>query len=128
MEVFFVLKEYASDYIGRSVGFVGMGVSNLPVIRLFASNGANCSVRDKNDLSQREFYQELVELGVTFICGDNYLDGIDESLLFLSPAVRPDLEGIVEAKKRGTAKVTAKNLYTGGKLVYTVKIVPDYDD
>ena len=102
-----MLKEYVSDYIGRSVGFVGMGVSNLPVIRLFASNGANCSVRDKNDLSQREFYRELVELGVTFICGDNYLDGIDESLLFLSPAVRPDLEGIVEAKKRGT-RVTSE--------------------
>lgn len=34
----------------------------------------------------------------------------------------------LEAKRTGTTTVTAKNLYTGGKLVYTVKIVPDYDD
>ena len=30
--------------------------------------------------------------------------------------------------KTGTVKVTAKNLKTGGKLVYTVVIKPDYDD
>ena len=34
----------------------------------------------------------------------------------------------LEARRTGTAKVTVKNLHTGGKLVYTVKIVPDYDD
>ena len=34
----------------------------------------------------------------------------------------------VEAKKTGTTTVTANNLHTGGKIVYTVKVVPDYDD
>jgi UDP-N-acetylmuramoylalanine--D-glutamate ligase len=84
-----------------------MGVSNLPVIKLFASNGAICTVRDKNDLSGRDFYQELVDLGVSFICGERYLDGIDETLLFLSPAVRPDLFGIEQARKNGT-RVTSE--------------------
>jgi UDP-N-acetylmuramoylalanine--D-glutamate ligase len=102
-----VLKEYASKYKGKTVGFVGMGVSNLPVIKLFASNGAICTVRDKNDLSGRDFYQELVDLGVSFICGESYLDEIDETLLFLSPAVRPDLFGIEKARKNGT-RVTSE--------------------
>jgi UDP-N-acetylmuramoylalanine--D-glutamate ligase len=102
-----VLKEYASNYKGKTVGFVGMGVSNLPVIKLFASNGAICTVRDKNDLSGRDFYQELVDLGVSFICGESYLDEIDETLLFLSPAVRPDLFGIEQARKNGT-RVTSE--------------------
>jgi UDP-N-acetylmuramoylalanine--D-glutamate ligase len=102
-----VLKEYASKYKGKTVGFVGMGVSNLPVIKLFASNGAICTVRDKNDLSGRDFYQELVDLGVSFICGESYLDEIDETLLFLSPAVRPDLFGIEQARKNGT-RVTSE--------------------
>ncbi len=97
-----MLKEYAAYYKGKSVGFVGMGVSNLPVVRLFASEGANCTVHDKNDLSDREFYRELTSLGVKFICGEHYLDGIDETLLFLSPAVRPDLKGINEARNNGT--------------------------
>lgn len=34
----------------------------------------------------------------------------------------------IEGLKKGTAKVYAKNLYTGGKITYTIKIVPDYDD
>ncbi len=97
-----MLKEYASQYINKKVGFVGMGVSNLPVIRLFISAGAKCVVRDKNDLSDRDFYPELAEKGVEFITGEAYLDNINESLLFLSPAVRPDLKGLQEAKAKGT--------------------------
>lgn len=102
-----MLKEYASQYAEKTVGFVGMGVSNLPVIRLFLSVGAKCIVRDKNDLSKREFYNELCSAGVEFISGEKYLDCISESLLFLSPAVRPDLKGLDEARENGT-RVTSE--------------------
>ncbi len=102
-----MLKEYAGQYKNKSVGFVGMGVSNLPVIRLFASAGANCIVRDKNDLTGKDFYSELISMDVEFITGDNYLENISESLLFLSPAVRPDLEGLVVARENGT-RVTSE--------------------
>ena len=102
-----MLREYAADYSNKRVGFVGMGVSNLPVIKLFISVGAKCIVRDKNDLSNREFYNELKSEGVEFISGENYLDDINESLLFLSPAVRPDLKGLDEARKNGT-RVTSE--------------------
>ncbi len=102
-----MLKEYASEYKNKKVGFVGMGVSNLPVIRLFISAGAKCIVRDKNDLKDRDFYTELVENGVEFISGEGYLDSIDETLLFLSPAVRPDIDGIAKARENGT-RVTSE--------------------
>lgn len=102
-----MLEKYLSEYKNKKIGFVGMGVSNLPVIQRFISAGAKCIVRDKNDLSSRDFYNDLSEKGVEFINGDNYLDGIDETLLFLSPAVRPDLEGIKNARKNGT-RVTSE--------------------
>ncbi len=102
-----MLKEYASEFKNKSVGFVGMGVSNLPVIKLFISSGAKCIVRDKNDLSSRDFYTELCANGVEFIMGDAYLDNITETLLFLSPAVRPDLEGLKIARENGT-RVTSE--------------------
>ena len=102
-----MLKEYVSEYSQKTVGFVGMGVSNLPVIRLFASAGAKCIVRDKNDLSSRDFYSELLGYGTEFITGEGYLENVTEDLLFLSPAVRPDLEGIRLAKERGT-RVTSE--------------------
>lgn len=34
----------------------------------------------------------------------------------------------IEGKRTGTAKVTAKNLVTGGRIIYTINVVPDYDD
>lgn len=52
----------------------------------------------------------------------------DSSLLRFDDGDNVGSEVDVEAKRTGTAKVTAKNLYTGGKIVYTIKIVPDYDD
>ena len=97
-----MLLKYTSRYRGRRVGFVGMGVSNLPVVELFASAGAACIVRDKKDLSSAPFYNTLSEKGVRFICGERYLDDITEELLFLSPAVRPDIPGIASAAANGT--------------------------
>lgn len=53
----------------------------------------------------------------------------DTSLLRFEDGDKSGTEVEVEAKgKAGTAKVTAHNLKTGGKLVYTVVITPDYDD
>ena len=102
-----MLLEYASEYKNKTVGFVGMGVSNLPVIKLFLSAGAKCVVRDKKDLSGSDFYPELTNEGVSFVTGESYLDDITEELLFLSPAVRPDIEGINKARENGT-RVTSE--------------------
>ena len=52
----------------------------------------------------------------------------DSSILRFEDGDNVGSEVEVEAKRTGTAKVTAKNLYTGGKIVYTIKVVPDYDD
>ncbi len=97
-----MLFEYASQYKGRRVGFVGLGVSNLPILELFLAAGALCTVRDKKDISGNGDFCVFRDRGAEFICGDGYLDGIREELLFLSPAVRSDLPPLLEAKKRGT--------------------------
>lgn len=40
--------------------------------------------------------------------------------------VGPEVE--IESRRTGTTKVTAHNLRTGGKIVYTIKVYPEYDD
>lgn len=53
----------------------------------------------------------------------------DSSLLRFEDGNNYGREVELEAKgKSGTTKVTAHNLKTGGKIVYTVKIAPEYDD
>ena len=64
-----MLKEYTAEYKNKFVGFVGMGVSNLPVIKSFIQSGARCVVRDKNDLSKREFYKKRGDCRRLSFCG-----------------------------------------------------------
>lgn len=52
----------------------------------------------------------------------------DTSILRFENGDNLGTEVEVEARKVGTTKVTAKNLKTGGKIVYTIKVVPEYDD
>lgn len=78
-----MLKNYLDTYSGRRVGFVGAGVSNLPIIRLFAGAGADVIVRDRKLREQTR--TELEKAGVRISEGDGYLDGIDECLLFFRP-------------------------------------------
>lgn len=52
----------------------------------------------------------------------------DTSILRFEDGVKSGTAVEVEAIKLGTTTVTAKNLHTGGKIVYTIKVVPEYDD
>lgn len=96
-----MLSAYASTFKNKKVGFIGLGVSNLPVLRILASAGAVCSVRDKKNLRDNPSFAELESEGIAFRCGEDYLENIDEDVLFLSPAVRPDLPALLDAKARG---------------------------
>ena len=96
-----MLLEYAKTFKDKKVGFIGLGVSNTPILRLLLQAGAVCSVRDMKALPPEEA-EALTREGVAIHCGETYLEGIDEEFLFLSPAVRSDLPKLAEAKERGT--------------------------
>jgi UDP-N-acetylmuramoylalanine--D-glutamate ligase len=96
-----LLLEYAKTFKDKKVGFIGLGVSNTPILRLLLQAGAVCSVRDMKALPPEEA-EALTREGVAIHCGETYLEGIDEEFLFLSPAVRSDLPKLAEAKERGT--------------------------
>ncbi len=94
-----MLKEYFKNIKGGSVGFVGCGVSNKPILEMALRYGLKCTVRDKKPLSDMQEW--LDANGVTCVYGEGYLDGISEGTLFLSPAVRPDLPQLLSASENG---------------------------
>ena len=75
------LKEYIESLRGKRVGVVGVGVSNLPLLRLLADAG------DKNPEAERP---ELTALGVKWVLGDHYLDRLDYDIVFRTPGLHPD--------------------------------------
>lgn len=101
-----MLEEYIKSYANRKVGFVGVGISNMPIIRLFSKHRINITVRDAKDITKGEFGEELASLGVECFVGDKYLEEIDEDVLFLSPGVKQFMPEFKAAKSNGTVLTT----------------------
>lgn len=87
---------------GRSCAILGLGVSNLPLAQVLCEAGVALTVYDKKPLSELgDAAQDLAARGVKFICGADAFARIDETLIFRSPGLRPDLPAIVRAQERG---------------------------
>lgn len=102
-------KSLLKDYInGRSCDILGLGVSNLPLANKLLSLEANITVHDKKDVSALgEGAIALADKGVKFVCGNGCFDNLDAELIFRSPGIRPDIDGINRATLRG-AELTSE--------------------
>lgn len=95
-------NQFLERHRGRKTAVCGVGVSNLPLIRLLRGAGMEVEARDKKDLSALgDAGRELERLGVGLISGERYLDDIDADFIYRSPGIRPDMSGFVEATRRG---------------------------
>ena len=96
--------EYKKSIKNKKISVVGVGVSNVPLIKFLLEGGAKVCAHDKRTPEQLgEVYDELKELGAEFVLGDHYLKNIpdDTEIIFKTPGLRPDASELLEAKKRG---------------------------
>lgn len=96
------MDRFKSYINGRSVGILGLGVSNLPIAELLCDMGEKLVIRDKKtpeELGERAV--ALADKGVRFISGSGCFDDITEDILFRSPGLRPDTKGLADAVSRG---------------------------
>ena len=89
-----------------SVGFVGLGISNLALMRDIPYH--RITVRDRRLLDRAAIAKFA---SPRILEGDGYLSEIDEDILVLSPSVRRDTPEIREAAKRGTLLTSDAELY-----------------
>ena len=93
---------------GKKVSIIGIGVSNTPVIKQFASLGAHVTARDRNPAPVSEAVQAQFEaLGVKLVLGENYLDNIEDDIVLRTPGMRYDAPALEAARARG-AEVTSE--------------------
>lgn len=105
-------KEFYSALCGKTVSFIGVGRTNLPLIEKFIANGASVSVRDKRPADTLGADGEyLKSLGAALICGEDYLENITEDMLFRTPGVPYLLPQIQAAKARGTAVTSEMEVF-----------------
>ena len=102
------IKEFENRVKNKSVAVLGIGVSNTPLIKMLISMGANVTARDKKDAnSLGEIVGELKALGARVVLGEEYLENLDEDIIFKTPGMRIDLPPLVAASERG-AEITSE--------------------
>lgn len=71
------------------VAFIGTGVTNGDIIRLFRKKGIDVTLLDRKNPEQLgKVYTEFESLGVKFCLGDSYLDSLtDYDVVFRSPGM-----------------------------------------
>ncbi len=100
-------QEFLDGHAGKKTAVCGVGVSNLPLIRLLRGAGCELEARDRKPASELSCRAELEALGVPLICGEDYLDGINADIVYRSPGIHPDTPGLREAVKNG-ARLTSE--------------------
>ena len=97
------LDEFKYNVAGKNITVIGIGISNLPLIKYLVSLGANvtaCDRRSAEDLGEN--YTELEKLGVKFNLGDGYLNNLSGDMIFKTPGMRYDVPELLKAKETGS--------------------------
>lgn len=110
------------DFIkGQKVAVVGIGVSNIPLIRFLVRLGAVVTAFDKKNREELGYIaKEFDELSVTLELGEGYLDrltGFD--VVFKTPSMRIDCDALVKVKSEGayiTSEMEEFVKYCKGKV------------
>lgn len=114
-------SEFKEFIKGKNVAVVGIGVSNIPLIRFLVKLGAVVTAFDQKTREELgEIADEFDNLSVSLELGEGYLDrltGFD--LVFKTPSMRIDSEDLVRAKNEGayiTSEMEEFVRYCKGKV------------
>lgn len=108
------VTDYKKFIKGKSVSVIGIGVSNVPLIRFLTDAGAVVTAHDKKNREQLgEAYDELVDLGTMLVLGEGYLKNIPESteVIFKTPGLRIDVPELVQAAEKGITITSEMELF-----------------
>ena len=107
-------KAFFDSVKGKTVAFIGIGTSNLPLIKQFADKGANVVACDRKSFEALgENGVKAKEYGAQLLLGDDYLQHIEADIVFRSPgtpfykARPPPLPSFPKYSKRRARRFTS---------------------
>lgn len=102
-------REFKDFIKGSKVAVVGIGISNLPLIKFLVNLGADVTAFDKKEEKDLgETSDNLKAIGVKLCLGQDYLEGLTGfQVIFKTPGMRIDSPALVKAKEEG-AKITSE--------------------
>lgn len=87
----------------KKIAFIGTGVTNTNIIKLFLSKDFDVTICDRKSPEQMgELYDELKNLGAKYIMGEKYLDTLtDFDVVFRSPGMYFNNPALKSAREKG---------------------------
>ena len=113
--------EFKSFIKHKKVAVVGIGVSNIPLIKFLVELGANVTAFDKKNKEELgSIAIEFQEKGIKLELGENYLNNLTGfEVVFKTPSMRVDCEALVKVKNEGayiTSEMEEFIRYCKGKI------------
>ena len=106
------LSQYIDSIRGRRIAVIGIGVSNTPWIRKLLENGCRVTACDRRTMEQLgETGEELLALGAQLKLGEDYLDGLDQDIIFRTPGLMPFDEHLQRARERGSCVTSEMEVF-----------------
>ena len=95
--------EYREYVKGKKVSVIGIGVSNVPLIKMLLKSGARVTAHDKKEADEISVFGELKDMGADFVLGEDYLKRIPDNtdIIFKTPGLRCDVPELKTAKSKG---------------------------
>lgn len=106
------ISEYFSSLKGKKVAFIGLGRSNLPLIKMFCDCGAivyACDSREKDALGVNA--QMAEDFGATLSLGAGYLDNLDVQTVFRTPGMNYNSPALAQMRKNGVEVTSEMELF-----------------
>ena len=97
------LHQYLDTLKNKTVAVVGIGVSNTPWLQRLLQDGIRVTACDKRRRDALgTLAEELEKAGCRLQLGENYLQGLNQDVIFRTPGLRPDVPELLAAKARGS--------------------------
>jgi UDP-N-acetylmuramoylalanine--D-glutamate ligase len=106
------IDSFFNNIKGKKIAFIGIGTSNLPLIKLFADKGANVIACDRKDFeSLGENGIKAKEYGAELVLGEDYLSSIDADIVFRSPGTPFYKEELVKLREKGVVLTSEMEVF-----------------
>lgn len=101
------------EYInGKGITVIGIGISNLPLIKYLVHAGADVKACDMHDAEWLgDNYTVCHDLGVKTVLGEDYLSNITDKIIFKTPGMRYDKPELVRAVKNGAVLTSEMEVF-----------------
>ena len=103
------LLEFNNYLKGRKVAIIGIGVSNIPLIKYLHDKKAIVTVFDSKEIDSidKEIMDTIVDFGMEFSLGKRYLEKLNGfDIIFRSPSCLPTVPELVKEAERGAIITT----------------------